>query len=127
MGDVAECKHGPEVAELRTLVLYLMGTCGPQCPRALIARMLGVALPVHMMSAPQNAAELPQIFGLLELLPQWRERLPEMAEVSGTWAAIVENWEELERLDRVGSETKDWRPLNQALGRALASAPEVWP
>jgi hypothetical protein len=49
---------------------------------------------------PMDEDDLGRCLRLLELIPEWKPRLPEMAVVSPYWAALVENWPDLERLSK---------------------------
>lgn len=56
---------------------------------------------------PLDPADLNRCLLLLDLIPEWRERMPEMAMRGPEWAALARNWEEISRtfLDEVGL---DW-------------------
>lgn len=62
----------------------------------------------HMMgmdksySYPSDGGDLGRCIRLLDAIPEWRERLPEMAQHSEAWAALVEHWAELEAMHRAG-------------------------
>jgi len=49
-------------------------------------------------STPHDAGDLGRCLGLLRLFPEWKARLPEVAEAypDTKWPGIVENWETLE-------------------------------
>lgn len=51
-------------------------------------------------SYPHDGSDIGRCFRLLDAVPEWRARLPEMAAVSAYWAALVKNWDELEGLHR---------------------------
>ena len=61
-------------------------------PRAPMARVPPRGLSAH----PHHPADLGRCLRLLEAVPQWRARLPEMASRSPAWAALVARWGELE-------------------------------
>jgi len=46
-------------------------------------------------SYPHDPADLGRCLRLLELVPEWKVRIPEMASVSPYWAALVSRWLEL--------------------------------
>lgn len=50
---------------------------------------------------PIDGADLGRCLRLLDRIPEWKPRLPEMAVVSPYWAALVENWPDLERLSKL--------------------------
>ncbi len=49
---------------------------------------------------PQDSADLGRCLRLLELVPEWRGRLGELAALSLEWAALVGAWDEIEALYR---------------------------
>lgn len=49
---------------------------------------------------PWDPADLGRCIRLLDLIPEWRPRLREMAGHSPRWAALVGAWDELEALYR---------------------------
>ena len=53
---------------------------------------------------PHDPDDMDRCLKLLDRVPALRERLPKMAEVSKTWAALVERWDEIEatQLDEIG-------------------------
>lgn len=46
---------------------------------------------------PMDAEDLGRCIGLLDAVPEFRARLPEMAKVNCYWAALIPRWSELER------------------------------
>jgi len=57
--------------------------------------MMGLA---HKSSLPQDPADFGRCHRLLAAFPQWKARLPEMAEACRAWAPLIKAWPELERL-----------------------------
>lgn len=53
---------------------------------------------------PHDPDDLDRCLQLLEDVPELRAKLPQMAQQSPVWAALVENWDEIEQshLDEVG-------------------------
>lgn len=53
---------------------------------------------------PHDPADMDRCLKLLAAVPELRERLPAMAEVSNAWAALVKRWDEIEamQLDEIG-------------------------
>lgn len=53
---------------------------------------------------PHDPADLDRCLKLLEAVPLLRERMPELTTVSPYWAALIANWDEIERshIDEVG-------------------------
>ncbi|HZH10606.1 MAG TPA: hypothetical protein VEZ24_09560 [Microvirga sp.] len=80
------------------------------------------AIWAHMMNAgeprsgwfyPLDPADLGRCLRLLELIPEWKPRLPEMAAHSKEWAALVSQWGHLAQsmADEVGI---DWSKGDRA-------------
>ena len=53
-------------------------------------------------NTPSDAGDFRRCLMLLEYIPEWRERLPEVAERFPAWRHIVEHWDELEFLYEEG-------------------------
>ena len=58
-----------------------------------------------MMSAPAERPLIPadpsdfgRCFRLLELIPEWRKRLPRVSDIYPEWDGLVQHWPELEAL-----------------------------
>lgn len=51
-----------------------------------------------------DSSDLGRCLRLLELFPEWKPRVGEMARYSAQWAALVERWDELAEMmaDEVG-------------------------
>lgn len=49
---------------------------------------------------PSDGSDLGRCIRLLDAIPEWRERLPEMARHSEAWAELVKHWDELETMHR---------------------------
>ncbi|MBL8844781.1 MAG: hypothetical protein JNN24_03325 [Hyphomicrobium zavarzinii] len=49
-------------------------------------------------SAPADNWDLGRCLRLLALIPEWEQRLPEMASLGAVWAALIERWAELKAL-----------------------------
>lgn len=50
------------------------------------------------VSAPSDNWDLGRCLRLLALIPEWEQRLPEMASLGAVWAALIERWAELKAL-----------------------------
>jgi hypothetical protein len=63
---------------------------------AIVAIMMG-ADPAKMgrKDAPRDPADLGRCLRLLELIPEWKPRMHEMAKLGGRWPAAVKCWEEI--------------------------------
>ena len=53
---------------------------------------------------PSDGADLGRCLRLLEAVPEWKPRLPEMAAVNDYWAALVTHWAELSSLHANGQQ-----------------------
>lgn len=62
---------------------------------------------------PYDPADFNRCLLLLEVAPIVRESFPKIRELSPEWAAIIDHWDELERLflDEVG---RDWSKAQRA-------------
>lgn len=47
---------------------------------------------------PSDPSDFKRCMKLLDQVPEFRERLNEMKEVSEVWSKLVDNWDEFERL-----------------------------
>lgn len=48
---------------------------------------------------PHDGGDFGRCERLLEAVPEFRDRLPEMAQVNAYWAALVENWDDIRQAD----------------------------
>jgi len=97
---------GPETSiETRAAAWAKNGQVG-MSSRAIYSHMSG-ALDRNGFRHPLDPDDLNRCLLLLDLIPEWRERMPEMAMHSREWAALVSDWEGLRQtfLDEVGL---DW-------------------
>ncbi len=53
-------------------------------------------------SYPSDGDDLGRCLRLLEVIPEWKPRLKEMATLSPQWAALIRNWDELTVLHAAG-------------------------
>lgn len=54
---------------------------------------------------PLDVDDFRRCYLLLELIPEWRPRLPEVSETFPEWKKLVENWDEMTRLYELEQET----------------------
>lgn len=47
-------------------------------------------------STPSDAGDFARCLGLLEAIPEWRSRMPEMAGAGGLWPTFAKRWAEIE-------------------------------
>jgi hypothetical protein len=59
------------------------------------ATMLGIDLGEDGVNHPHDPADLGRCLRLLELVPEWKPRLPELAALDPRWRSLVEHWREL--------------------------------
>jgi hypothetical protein len=73
--------------------------------------------------SPSDPSDLGRCLGLLDFVPEWRARLPEMAAVSAEWAALVPIWDRIEALYREERPTGSAPRCYAAMREALDAAP----
>lgn len=66
---------------------------------ALLGVMVGKP-PESRFCYPHDGGDLGRCIGLLDAVPEYRVRLPEMKTVGPEWVALVANWDELETMHR---------------------------
>lgn len=88
----------------RRALLWLAGGDSGMSSKAICYHMLGMK---SDGSFPLDPSDLGRCLRLLELFPEWKPRIGEMARYSPYWAALVERWDELAEMmaDEVGI---DW-------------------
>ena len=93
--------------------------------RAIHDHMLGLKAK-DGYSYPHDPDDLNRCLLLLDLIPEWKSRMPEMAQHSAAWAGLVGRWEEIVAtfLEEVGlnwskgkSAPRTYALMKQALGR----------
>lgn len=52
----------------------------------------------HDLSPPADPSDLGRCLRLLEQFPEWKSRMPEMAELGGAWPTYVKHWDEMTAL-----------------------------
>lgn len=67
---------------------------------AIARNMLGMDQGTFGADYPADGGDLRRCVALLDAVPEWRVRLPEMGMHSRAWASLVENWSELEKAAR---------------------------
>jgi hypothetical protein len=98
-----EAARGDSSIERRAL-LWLAGGDSGASSKAICHHMLGMK---SDGSFPWDPSDLGRCLRLLELFPEWKPRIREMARYSPHWAALVARWDELAEMmaDEVGI---DW-------------------
>ena len=90
---------------------------------AIARHMLGLEHDEWGASYPIDGADFGRCFRLLELIPEWRERMPEMASYSRQWAALCAVWSDLEARHRTGKDVYD--AMKAALRKPEAEDPNL--
>ena len=86
----------PQLTQIPQAALdWITGDDTSASSEAIWAHMVGVSTR-RIFDHPHHPADLGRCLRLLEAVPQWRARLPEMASRSPAWAALVARWGELE-------------------------------
>lgn len=75
---------------------WILGRTVGNSSKAIFAHMVGQNAPHRGWSHPYDPDDLRRCLILLQEVPEWRSRLPEMAERSQEWKALVSRWSELE-------------------------------
>jgi hypothetical protein len=101
--DALEAAREDASTERRAL-LWLAGGDSGASSKAICHHMLGMK---SDGSFPWDPSDLGRCLRLLELFPEWKPRIREMARYSPQWAALVARWDELAEMmaDEVGI---DW-------------------
>lgn len=82
-----------ETIETRASKWLLSGDTGASS-KALCGWMLhGKAVPRH--AHPHDGGDLGRCVRLLDLIPEWKPRIPEMAKHGPYWAALATRWDDL--------------------------------
>lgn len=83
--------------ELRAAILswLAVGETG-ESSKAIAFKMIGQGYSRGFPTHPRDPDDLNRCLKLLEAVPQIRPRLTEMREVSPEWAALVDQWDEIE-------------------------------
>lgn len=54
--------------------------------------MMRSSIPQGRCDIPYDFADFGRCHRLLETIPSWRERMPEVSEISARWRPLVERW-----------------------------------
>jgi hypothetical protein len=76
---------------------WIVGRDTGSSSKALWAVMMGVK---GGKDYPLDGGDFGRCYRLLQAVPEWRQRIGEMAAVSQYWKALVAHWDELEALHR---------------------------
>ena len=79
------------------LIGWLLGGKTGVSSETIAAKMTGQT-PRYGGGHPHDGGDFERCEGLLDAVPEFRDRLPEMAEVSPYWAALIARWDEIRAL-----------------------------
>lgn len=102
---------GDKTVEQRAVAWIRDGRTGLSS-RAIHDHMLGLE-GGRGYSYPRDPADLNRCLLLLDLIPEWKLRMPEMAQRNEEWAGLVARWDEIVQcfLDEVGLDWSKGRKL----------------
>lgn len=72
---------------------WVVGERTGMSSKAIWAHMMGAGEPRWGWSNPHDPDDLSRCLRLLEQIPEWQARLPEMAKRSKQWAGLVRHWD----------------------------------
>ena len=78
----------------RRAMEWLLSNDSGVSSEAICAWMLGGARPPSG-SYPRDPADLGRCLRLLERVPEWQSRMPEMAQFGPHWSGLVARWDEI--------------------------------
>lgn len=81
-------------AETRAAKWAASGDTGSSS-KAMLSVMLGER-PKTSFCYPHDGGDLGRCIGLLDAVPEYRERLAEMKAIGPAWAALIDHWPDLE-------------------------------
>lgn len=61
--------------------------------KAIWAHMMDAGKPRYGWSHPHDPDDLSRCLRLLDLIPEWQARMPEMAKRSTAWAGLIRHWD----------------------------------
>ena len=92
--------------------------------KALLATMMGRP-PKMRFCYPHDGGDLARCIGLLDAVPEYRERLGEMKAIGPEWAALVDHWPELEAMHRAGDGSRLYDRMKAILDPIEATNPKL--
>jgi len=100
-----------KTVEKRLIEWFVSGDTGLSS-EAIAAHMSGLGNGKRM-DYPSDPSDLGRCLRLLEKIPEWKERISEMAQYSPGWAGLIKNWAEISKsmADEVGI---DWSKAKSA-------------
>jgi hypothetical protein len=82
----------------RKVIRWLLSGDTGVSSTALCAHMIGEKPEEDDYSPPSDPSDLGRCLRLLEILPEWKARVPEMAVHGPGWAGLVEQWDTIVNL-----------------------------
>lgn len=115
-----------ETTTIERAATWIVGRDTGSSSKALWAVMMGVK---GDGSYPSDGGDLGRCLRLLEAVPEWKARLPEMSAVSPYWEALVKHWDELAALhakdDQRGRHDAVYARMKQILDPIEAKDPRI--
>lgn len=74
---------------------------------------------------PLDPQDFARCLALLDMIPEWRPRLGEMAKVGPEWAALVEHWDEIEAIHRQGNYAVTYKKIKTILNPIEGRRPDI--
>ena len=88
----------PTAATCAAVGRWLAGDDHGLSSRTMAGHLLGGKISKNDVHHPYDPSDLGRCLRLLDKVPEWRARVPEMATLSPAWAALVAHWDQLEAL-----------------------------
>jgi len=109
VGGADEARHGAgywsDPRGASALAVYCFFRADPQ----ITARVCGIA------DHPHDASDFGRCLELLDAVPEWSNRVNELAEISPTWAKITASWSVIESAYRAGDMAEATKQLASSL------------
>lgn len=100
---------------------FLTGKTG-NSSKAIVAQMMRHGTDRRYPDYPLDGGDFGRCHGLLEMVPEFKPRMQEMADRSPQWAALVEHWDELTEIYCLGVNSAS--NLHDRMKLILSSVPD---
>ena len=90
------------------LLQWAMGNDAGISSKTIMSVMTGTALEDHA-SVPWDADDFGRCYRLLNIFPEWKSRLQEVADKYPEWQKLVDNWDKLTEIYERETKNKDGR------------------
>lgn len=77
------------------LIAWLLSSGTGESAKAIVRRLTGA--PTRHYAHPSDGGDFGRCEAMLDAVPAFRARLPEMADASPYWAALVPHWEDIRK------------------------------